>query len=55
MATDTTKLFNLAQLAEASYAEFNLYGSVEALKKKDFSPIQAAEFVKNWQLSRVGV
>lgn|GEM_PF-2333615 len=49
--TNTTQLFGLAQLAEASYAEFNLFGTMEdALKNKNFSPTQAAEFTKNWKV-----
>ena len=44
--TSASNLFELAQLAEASYAEFNLFanndnGVVTALKAKGFSKTQA--------------
>jgi len=50
--TDTNKLFELAQLAEASYADFQKFSndSFEALKASDFSVTQATEFTQRWQV-----
>lgn len=37
---NTTKLFDLTELAEASYAQFNLFGNVQdALKANKFSAL----------------
>lgn len=49
--TNTKKLFELAQLAEASYAEFNLFGVNEALQKTKFSSTQATEFAAHWSVA----
>ena len=53
--TNTVQIFSLAQLAEASYAEFNLFsnnkaGLVAALEASGFSATQASEFAKNWRV-----
>jgi hypothetical protein len=59
--TETTKLFELAQLAEASYAflenvgdsKINLKNALVALDDNGdykFSPTQAAEFADNWRV-----
>lgn len=56
MTTKNTKIFQLTQLAEASYA--NLIPSkrlIDELKNTDFgmhfSPTQATEFSVNWSVS----
>ena len=54
--TSTKSLFELAQLAEASYAKFDEFGNTKdaliALDDGDyeFSPTQAGEFIKNWRV-----
>ncbi len=62
--TDSAKLFETAQLAEASYSllDSSTYGDAEALKnrllkankdsyKGEFSDAQATEFVKHWSVT----
>ncbi|MFI3158147.1 MAG: calcium-binding protein, partial [Methylococcaceae bacterium] len=53
--TNSTQLFDLAQLAEASYAEFNLFadnndGVITALIAKGFASAQATELTNHWQV-----
>ena len=48
--TSTTKLFELAQLAEASYANFINSNTNQALTDQNFSLAQATELVANWQV-----
>ena len=53
--TNTNKLFTLAQLAEASYAELisavnSQTNLINSLKDTKFSQTQAEEFAKNWKL-----
>lgn len=54
--TITTKLFALAQLAEASYARFDKFADTESAliaqngNDYKFSPAQATEFVNNWRV-----
>ncbi|MDD4925379.1 MAG: calcium-binding protein [Methylotenera sp.] len=48
--TNSNQLFELAQLAEASYAEFDKFSNdiIGALKAKNFSKTQAEDFADNW-------
>lgn len=43
-------LFELAQLAEASYADLTQANVQGALEAREFSTTQAAEFVKHWKV-----
>lgn len=47
--TNITKLFELAQLAEASYADFTKSDKKAALISENFSSAQADDFLSNWQ------
>jgi hypothetical protein len=50
--TNTKKLFELAELAEASYAKFNLFGQLEnALTDSKFSQIQATAFAAHGRVA----
>lgn len=48
--TDALRLFDLAQLAEASYADFTSSDKKQALKDEGFSETQATEFLTHWQV-----
>ena len=55
--TSTTKLFNLAQLSEAAYADFEFFNATysdtqihDKLVDKNFSDTQASEFADNWRV-----
>ena len=47
---NTTEFFELTQLAEASYAEFDRFTAKTALTNAGFSDKQATDFLADWQL-----
>ncbi len=51
--TNLSKIFDLAQLAEVGYANFQKFpdDASEALKANNFSATQATEFVTHWQVA----
>jgi len=47
---DSKKIYELAQLAEASYADFQIADPARGLQLIKFSDTQASEFVKHWRV-----